>query len=70
MLYVNIITGNKEMSTTEIVLLSALFLIAIVRLYNRYVKKKGAPGQSAIRPEKSLSDIKEDDYEPYSGAKN
>ncbi|NSW95824.1 MAG: hypothetical protein HPY62_14035 [Bacteroidales bacterium] len=58
------------MSTSEVALIIALFVIAFVRLYNRYVKKKGAPGGISAKSEKSFSDAKEDDYEPYSGTKS
>lgn len=58
------------MSTTEIVLIIALFLIVFMQLYNKYVKKKGVSDQPGIKPDKSFHDVKEDDYEPYSGAKS
>lgn len=58
------------MSTTEIILIVALFLVAFMRLYNKYVKKKGTFDKTDIKPDKSFPHVKEDDYEPYSGSKS
>lgn len=58
------------MSRTEIILIIALSLIVFMRLYNKYVKKKGTTDQPGSKSDKSFHDLKEDDYEPYSGAKN
>lgn len=58
------------MSSTEIILLAAIFAFVGFRLYQKYVKKdtdKTSTGQKK-GPGTPISSVsKDDDYEPYSG---
>lgn len=58
------------MSSTEIIFITALFLLAGFQIYRKYVKKDtDKPGTGSNKEsDSSFSSIsKDDDYEPYSG---
>lgn len=58
------------MSTSEIILIAALFAVAGILLYRKYVKKDTGKSVAGNKKEPGSSFpyvSKDDDYEPYSG---
>lgn len=62
---------SNKMEKKDIIIFTAMLLLAGLSLYRRYIKKKSdAGGFSANKPRKKNSlSAQPDDYEPYTGIK-